>query len=72
MLLDETNGGGGHRGPWCPSCKQPILEGQKTLQVTFNNDPHGFNGTTGLYHAQCGRPFASLARVINLNPWAGR
>ena len=42
------------------------------MQVRFNNDPHGFNGTTGVYHAQCGRLFASLARVINLNPWAGR
>lgn len=72
MLLDETNGGGGHRGPWCPSCKQPILEGQKITNVSFKTDPHGFKGFTGTYHADCGKVFVSLSRVINLDPWTGR
>jgi hypothetical protein len=39
------------------------------MTVHFNDDAHGFNG---LYHEPCGRPFASIARVLNLNPWGGR
>ena len=70
MYLDEAFAfGGGHGGPSCRACRNPILEGERTMRVEFLNDPHGL---TGDYHLACGRPFASLARVINMNPWAGQ
>jgi hypothetical protein len=72
MLLDETNGGGGHRGPWCPSCRQPILEGQRTIEVRFDVDPNGFRGYTGTYHVGCARPFTSMAHILNMDPSGGR
>ena len=65
MLLDENNFGG-HQGPWCCACKQPILEGQRKERVEFSTDPQGFKGLTGDYHAACSKPFASMARVINM------
>lgn len=39
------------------------------MTVHFNEDTNGFNG---LYHEPCGKPFASIARILNLNPWGGR
>jgi hypothetical protein len=69
MYLEEGFAfGGGHNGPSCRSCKEPILEGERTMLVEFHDDPHGL---TGEYHFACGKPFASLARVINMFPWAG-
>ena len=65
MLLDESNFGG-HSGPWCCACRQPILESQNKTRVEFANDPQGLKGLTGDYHAQCSKPFASMARVINM------
>lgn len=72
MLLEEQNNGGGHDGPWCRACRQPILDGQRITEIRFNTDPHGFNGQTGPYHVECSRPFASMAHIINLNPFGGR
>lgn len=65
-LIDALPGGGGADGPWCRSCKQPILESHKLVRVQFDHDPHGAREQTGPYHAECSRPFASLARAINL------
>lgn len=39
------------------------------MRVRFDNDEHGFSG---LYHEPCGKPFASLARVLNISPWDRR
>ncbi len=60
--------GGDPRGPWCKACKQPIGEGQPSTRIHFNTEPD----MSGLYHRSCGKPFAALARVANLDPWAGR
>ena len=69
-MLRERDGfeSGGWQGPVCSGCRQPILPEQRSMHVAFDNDRHGFRGLTGQYHAECGRKFASLARVINLKP----
>jgi hypothetical protein len=73
MYLDEAFAfGGGHAGPICRACKQPILDGERSTRVSFRTDPDGAEGLTGEYHIPCSKPFASLAHVLNLNPWGGR
>lgn len=62
---------GGYSSHWCRACKQPILKDQPATRVEFQTDPNGTQGLTGDYHLVCSKPFASLAYVINLNPWAG-
>lgn len=71
MPLDGTFRGEEPRGPWCASCKEPIAEGQRSVRVHFDTDPHGFRGLSGQYHETCSKPFQSLAHVVNLN-WFGR
>ena len=72
MYLDEEFAfGGGYSGPSCRACKQPILEGERATRVLFRTDPDGARGLTGDYHLACGKPFASLARVANMDPFAG-
>lgn len=66
MPLDGTFRGEEPHGPWCASCKAPITEGQRSVRVHFDNDPHGFRGLTGQYHEACSKPFVSLAHVVNL------
>jgi hypothetical protein len=58
--------GSGPQGPFCTSCRAPIAAGERSVRVTFNHDPHGHRGLTGLYHEQCGKPFASMAYAINV------
>jgi hypothetical protein len=58
--------GDGSNDPWCQHCKQPITSEQKSVRVDFANDPHGFGGLSGLYHATCSKPFASLAHAMNM------
>jgi hypothetical protein len=68
MPLDGTNfEGGPHR--WCRACKNPIRQGERATRVEFQTDPDGIKGLTGDYHVACSGVFASLAYVINLNPW---
>jgi hypothetical protein len=71
MYLEDKFPGGGDEA-WCCACRQPIRQGERLVRVAFNNDPTGDRGFTGPYHQACSKPFASLARVINLTPWAGR
>jgi hypothetical protein len=59
-------GGGGPHEPWCTSCKSPITAEQQSVRIDFANDPHGHEGLSGLYHAECGKVFQSLARAINM------
>jgi hypothetical protein len=71
--LDGSLFEGGRFGRrWCLACKQPILTQQRATRVEFQTDPEGLNGLTGEYHLECSKPFSSLARVINMNPWSGR
>jgi hypothetical protein len=65
------SGGSGPHGSWCTSCRGPITPEQRSVRIDFANDPQGHRGLSGLYHEQCGKPFRSLARVVNLN-WFGR
>ena len=63
MAFDMTRGGGSYHADFCKGCGQPILDGQPTTTVRFiDNQYESFNG---LYHAQCSRPWASLARILN-------
>ena len=67
MPFDPSpRGGDGPLEPCCTSCKAPIGRGQRSVQITFSHDPHGHRGLTGLYHAQCGKPFQSLAHAFNV------
>ena len=64
------------KGPWdepwgasCKSCQMPIFEGQPSEDVHF---PEGSESASmsGTYHAECAKPFASIARAMNmLNRW---
>jgi hypothetical protein len=63
--------GGNHHGRWCTSCRQPILDGQRSVDIRFNHDPHGHRGLTGPYHEGCSRPFRSFAHVLNMD-WFGK
>ncbi|HEX4859756.1 MAG TPA: hypothetical protein VFV07_00875 [Rhizomicrobium sp.] len=68
MYLDETGAfGGGWSGPCCLSCKLPILDGERSARVEFRSDPLGAKGLTGEYHLACSKPFASLARVLDMD-----
>jgi hypothetical protein len=58
-------------GPSCKACRQPILENEPSVRVEFQNFHEQTRGLSGLYHRQCGRPYLSLARVVNMKPWAG-
>jgi hypothetical protein len=72
VFRDETSagGGGGWRPRTCRACKQPILKDHRATRIEFRTDPSGAEGLTGDYHVACSKPFASLARVVNMNPWA--
>jgi hypothetical protein len=74
MYLDESlyAPGGGEPGPWCCACKEPILKEQRKTRVEFQTDPKGAKGLTGDYHAECSKPFASMARAINAMSRFGR
>jgi hypothetical protein len=73
MYLDERFAfGGGHSGPSCRSCKEPILDNDRSMRVKFANDPDGARGLTGEYHLACSKPFASLAHVLDMTSWFSR
>ena len=63
--LPMPEGGGPHE-PWCTSCKAPITDGQRSVRIAFDHDPHGYQGLTGIYHVHCSRPFQSLARALKV------
>jgi hypothetical protein len=70
MAYFGTIGGGPPRGyPSCKACRQPIMEGERSTRIDFQNDPDGSAGLSGLYHVLCSKPYQSLARVMNLNIW---
>jgi hypothetical protein len=62
---------GGSNDPSCTGCHGPITPDQPSIRVEFANDPHGHRGSSGLYHAQCGKPLQSLARAFNAT-WSSR
>ena len=62
--------GGGPSGPWCKRCVLPIGEDEATKHIQFAHDPEGkLRELNGLYHARCAEPYASLARILNINLW---
>jgi hypothetical protein len=67
VAFDATPGGD-PRGPLCKACRQPIGVGQPSEMVEFSTPDT--RDMSGMYHRLCARPFASLARVINLKPLA--
>lgn len=58
-----ASGSGGNE-PWCLSCKTPITEGEHSVHIHFDHDPHGHQGLSGDYHEACSKPFASIARAL--------
>ena len=69
MYLDESFAfGGGHGGPSCRACRYPILEGERSVRITFESDP----SLTGAYHVACSKPFDSLAHALNMLGRFGR
>lgn len=57
---------GGSNDPTCTSCHRPITAQQRSVRIEFPNDPHGYRGLSGLYHAECGKPFQSLASAMDV------
>lgn len=49
--------GGDPRGSWCPKCQLPVREGDPTTRMHIASDPDGKQGLSGLWHAECARPF---------------
>ncbi|HUO87728.1 MAG TPA: hypothetical protein VMU08_01035 [Rhizomicrobium sp.] len=73
VFLDEQlSAGGGFGGRSCRACKQPILKGQASTRLAFDQDPNGVKGLTGDYHVACSKPFDSLARALNMLGRFGR
>lgn len=55
----------GSGGPSCRSCKQLILPQHPTEEVRFEHDPvHRLDEMNGIYHADCAKPFLSIARAL--------
>jgi hypothetical protein len=66
VYLDEPfPAGGGHFGPTCRACKNPIHKHEPATRLDFSNDPDGAKGLTGDYHLACSKPFASIAQAMN-------
>lgn len=60
------------KGPWdepwgacCKSCQMPIFPDQEIEHVHF---PEGaeVDDMSGTYHAECAKPYASIARAMNM------
>jgi|GEM_PF-2903394 len=56
MAFDAERGGD-PRGPVCPGCNRPILDGQPSTQMHFQEDPDGHRGLSGPWHGECARPY---------------
>ncbi|HET7086620.1 MAG TPA: hypothetical protein VFI23_17775 [Rhizomicrobium sp.] len=63
MYLNDGFFGGGSEDPVCKACKQAILKGQPVTRVVFDGRGHDMSGD---YHPACGKPFASMARALNM------
>jgi hypothetical protein len=72
MYLENFANGGGFGRGWCLSCKQPIDDNEPSTRVEFASDPAGREGLTGDYHVPCSRPYASLARALDMLSRFGR
>lgn len=65
MFLDLNSDGYWDSGPCCTSCKALILPEHKTEDVRFEHDSvHRLHEMNGLYHAECAKPYLSLARAL--------
>jgi hypothetical protein len=63
MAFDATPGGYPCNS-WCKACRQPIEAGQAVETVQF--DTEETRDMSGLYHRACAKPFASMARALNI------
>jgi hypothetical protein len=70
VMAYDASSGRDPRGGWCLACRRPLEDGQPVTRISFQTDPEGKEGLSGLYHKLCAKPFSELAKVINLNPWA--
>ena len=65
MFLDLDSNGYWDAGPSCKSCKQIILPAHDTEEVRFDHDPvHRLDEMNGIYHAECAKPYLSMARAL--------
>jgi len=70
MPFDSLGGGsGGDSGPFCVRCNLPIGD-EPSQRLHFQQDPHGHQGLSGLYHKRCAKPYASFERILNINTWS--
>jgi hypothetical protein len=53
----DAEPGGDPRGPRCRGCEAPILQNQPSTRLHVEQDPDGKLGLTGLWHAECARPY---------------
>jgi len=54
----DAEPGGDPRGPICPKCARPILQGQSSTRMHFARDPYGRLGLSGRpWHSECARPY---------------
>jgi hypothetical protein len=51
--------------PTCKSCQQPILAHHRTENVQFPASADSA-AMSGAYHVECARPFASIARALDM------
>ena len=59
-------GGGEPVGRLCPCCRQPIRFYQPVEQLEFaHGTGHGLHEMNGTYHAECAKPYLSVARALD-------
>lgn len=67
MFLDLNSDRFWEPGPSCTSCKGLLLPDHLTEEVRFEHDPvHRLHEMNGVYHAECAKPFLSLARALGM------
>jgi hypothetical protein len=68
MAYEASAFGRGWDGRWCKACQAPIRTGEPVTHVHFDSEPD----LSGPYHEPCGRPYQSMARIMNGTIWGGR
>lgn len=65
MSYHSTPEGGEPWGALCKQCRLPIFDDQRVEEIRF---PEGSDSAamSGTYHAECAKPFSSLARALNM------
>lgn len=70
MPFDSLSRGDRWGDPWapvCKSCQQPIGAGEPVETMKFDaGNAHQLEQLNGDYHADCAKPFMSLARAYRM------